>query len=121
MPELLATYENLAAAYSGESWLALNISSCQPGCKTVTSRLLKYSITSGNEKEHAKIWYKLLNGGSVGDTMTNLALPPKAKTTVWTSMYKEFAGVEKGKVSDIGEKFKASAPWKRNTRAILPS
>ena len=31
-----------------------------------------FEETAANEKEHAKIWYKLLNGGSVGSTIENL-------------------------------------------------
>lgn len=31
-----------------------------------------FEETAQNEKEHAKMWYKLLNGGNISDTMTNL-------------------------------------------------
>ncbi|MDE5626637.1 MAG: rubrerythrin family protein, partial [Candidatus Amulumruptor sp.] len=31
-----------------------------------------FEETANNEKEHAKLWYKLLHGGEVGDTMSNL-------------------------------------------------
>ena len=45
--------------------------------------------TADNEKEHAKLWFKELNG--IGDTADNLKPPPRAKNYEWTDMYDSFA------------------------------
>jgi rubrerythrin len=47
--------------------------------------------TADNEKEHAKIWFKFLNGGSVPPTVQNLLDAAAGEHEEWTSMYKEFA------------------------------
>ena len=39
-----------------------------------------FQETADNEKEHAKLWFKLLKGGAVPDTMANLVMPPPAST-----------------------------------------
>jgi rubrerythrin len=49
-----------------------------------------FEETAGNEKEHAKIWYKLLNDG-VGTTEENLAAAAAGENYEWTDMYKNFA------------------------------
>lgn len=49
-----------------------------------------FQETADNEKEHAKIWFKLLNNG-IGDTMANLKDAASGENYEWTQMYKEFA------------------------------
>ena len=49
-----------------------------------------FEETANNEKEHAKIWYKLLNGG-ISDTATNLKLAAEGENYEWTEMYSSFA------------------------------
>ena len=49
-----------------------------------------FEETAGNEKEHAKIWYKLINDG-VGTTEENLAAAAAGENYEWTDMYKGFA------------------------------
>jgi rubrerythrin len=44
-----------------------------------------------NEKEHAKIWFKLLHEGDVPDTMTNLKDAANGENYEWTDMYATFA------------------------------
>ena len=51
--------------------------------------------TAENEKEHAKIWFKELHGGSIPDTTTNLEDAAKGENYEWTEMYKEFAETAK--------------------------
>ncbi len=46
--------------------------------------------TAENEKEHAKIWFKLLNDG-IKDTATNLKEAAAGENYEWTDMYAEFA------------------------------
>lgn len=49
-----------------------------------------FEETAANEKEHAKIWFKLLNGG-IDDTITNLKAAAAGENYEWTDMYDEFA------------------------------
>ena len=51
--------------------------------------------TAENEKEHAKIWFKLLNGGDIGDTAANLKAAADGENYEWTDMYAEFAKTAK--------------------------
>ena len=48
-----------------------------------------FEETAANEKEHAKIWFKLLNG--VGDTVKNLEAAANGENFEWTDMYATFA------------------------------
>jgi len=50
-----------------------------------------FEETANNEKEHAKIWFKLLNGGSVGNTIDNLQAAAEGENYEWTDMYARFA------------------------------
>lgn len=50
-----------------------------------------FEETANNEKEHAKIWFKLLHGGSVGNTAENLQSAAEGENYEWTDMYQRFA------------------------------
>lgn len=52
-----------------------------------------FEETAGNEKEHAKIWFKELNG--IGTTAENLKAAAEGENEEWTSMYKEMAETAK--------------------------
>ena len=52
-----------------------------------------FEQTANNEKEHAKLWFKALNG--IGDTKANLAAAAAGEHEEWTEMYKNFAEVAK--------------------------
>lgn len=54
-----------------------------------------FEETAGNEKEHAKLWFKLLHEGSVPDTVTNLKDAAAGENYEWTQMYDEFAKTAK--------------------------
>lgn len=47
--------------------------------------------TSANEKEHGKVWFKLLHGGKIPDTLTNLKESMDVEKYEWSDMYKNFA------------------------------
>ena len=51
-----------------------------------------FEETAGNEKEHAKIWFKLLCGGAVPSTAENLRAAAEGENGEWTDMYKRMAG-----------------------------
>ncbi len=50
-----------------------------------------FEETAANEKEHAKMWYKLLHGGSIGSTVDNLVEAANGENYEWTDMYAGFA------------------------------
>ena len=54
-----------------------------------------FEETANNEKEHAKIWFKLLHDGSIPDTAANLKDAADGENYEWTDMYAEFAKVAK--------------------------
>jgi rubrerythrin len=54
-----------------------------------------FEETAANEKEHAKMWFKLANGGKIDGTMENLAAAAAGENEEWTQMYAEFAKVAK--------------------------
>ena len=55
-----------------------------------------FEETARNEKEHAKIWFKLLHDGAVPETMENLKDAAAGENYEWTDMYKEFEQTEEG-------------------------
>ena len=65
--------------------------------------------TADNEKEHAKLWYKLLNGG-VGTTEENLKAAADGENYEWTDMYEDFAKTaDKEGFPELAIKFRAVA------------
>lgn len=50
-----------------------------------------FEETAANEKEHAKIWFKLLNGGAISSTVDNLVDAANGENYEWTDMYAGFA------------------------------
>ncbi len=52
-----------------------------------------FEETANNEKEHAKIWFKLLCGGEIPTTAENLLAAAEGENYEWTDMYAEFARV----------------------------
>lgn len=69
-----------------------------------------FAETARNEKEHAKLWFKLLEGGSVKDTVSNLQAAAEGENYEWTDMYSGFAAMarEEG-FNEIAELFEGVA------------
>ena len=61
------------------------------GTKTEQNLMTAFEETADNEKEHAKLWFKLLEGGSVKDTISNLKAAAEGENFEWTDMYAGFA------------------------------
>lgn len=85
------TEKNLQAAFAGESqarnkYTYFASAAKKEGYEQVASIFLE---TADNEKEHAKLWFKYLNG--IGDTAANLKAAAAGENYEWTTMYKEFA------------------------------
>ena len=87
------TEKNLWAAFAGESQARNKYTYYASKAKkdgfVQISNL--FQETADNEKEHAKIWFKLVQG--IGDTAANLEDAAKGEHEEWTSMYPEFAKV----------------------------
>ena len=69
-----------------------------------------FEETANNEKEHAKLWFKLLNGGEISDTMDNLRAAAEGENYEWTDMYAKMAEeAEAEGFNDIARRFRAVA------------
>ena len=69
-----------------------------------------FEETAANEKEHAKIWFKLLHGGAVPSTIENLKDAADGENYEWTDMYAGFAETaEKEGFPELAEKFRLVA------------
>ena len=91
------TEANLMAAFAGESqarnkYTYYASKAKKEGYEQIASI---FEETANNEKEHAKMWFKLLHEGSVPDTVTNLKDAAAGENYEWTDMYEEFAKVAK--------------------------
>ena len=87
------TEKNLEAAFAGESMARNKYTYYASKAKKEGFEQIAdlFTETANNEKEHAKIWFKLLHGGAVADTMTNLKDAAEGENYEWTDMYKTFA------------------------------
>lgn len=74
-----------------------------------------FEETAKNEKEHAKIWFKLLNGGAIKDTKSNLDDAANGENYEWTDMYDEYAAIarEEG-YEDIAKLFEGVGEIERH-------
>ena len=106
------TEQNLMTALAGESQARVKYEFYASQAKKDGYVEIKeiFQESSDNEKEHAKIWFKLLHGGKVPDTVTNLADAAAGEHEEWTVMYKNFAAEarEEG-LDDIAELFDLAA------------
>ena len=87
------TEKNLNTAFAGESMARNKYSYYASRAKKDGYQQIAaiFEETAANEKEHAKLWFKLLQGGAVPDTVTNLKDAAEGENYEWTTMYKEFA------------------------------
>jgi len=95
MPELKGskTEKNLQTAFAGESqahtkYLYYASKAKKDGYVQIANL---FEATAKNEKEHAKIWFKLLHNGEIPTTEVNLADAANGENYEWTDMYAEFA------------------------------
>ena len=87
------TEANLQAAFAGESQAHTKYQYFASKAKKEGYVQLHdiFMETSKNEKEHAKIWYKLLHDEDIPDTIANLNEAADGENYEWTDMYKTFA------------------------------
>ncbi len=101
------TEKNLEAAFAGESQARNKYTyfasvAKKQGFEQIADLFLK---TASNEKEHAKMWFKELNG--IGDTAENLLAAAEGENYEWTDMYEDFAKTaEEEGFTELAHKFR---------------
>ena len=87
------TEANLMAAFAGESQARNKYTYYASKAKKDGYVQIAniFEETAANEKEHAKLWFKLLHGGSVPSTIENLKDAAEGENYEWTDMYAKFA------------------------------
>ena len=108
------TEKNLEAAFAGES-MARNkytyfaSKAKKEGFEQIAALFL---LTADNEKEHAKLWFKELNG--IGDTAENLGAAADGENFEWTDMYEGFAKTAEAEgFPELAAKFRGVAAIER--------
>ena len=110
------TEKNLMEAFAGESKAHTKYSyyaskARKDGYEQIAAI---FEETSHNEKEHAKLWFKLLHGGDMPDTMANLRDAADGENYEWTDMYERMAvDAEEEGFSAISKRFRAVADIER--------
>lgn len=103
------TEQNLRAAFAGESearnkYTFFASKARKDGYEQIAAL---FEETAGNEKEHAKMWFKLLEGGEVKNTEENLEAAANGENYEWTDMYPRMAKeAEEEGFTEIAEKFR---------------
>ena len=101
------TEKNLLEAFAGESqarnkYTYFASKAKKDGFEQIAAIFLK---TADNEKEHAKLWFKELEG--IGSTAHNLAAAADGENYEWTDMYEGFAKTAEAEgFPDLAEKFR---------------
>ena len=109
------TEMNLRAAFSGESearnkYTFFASVAKKQGFEQIANLFLK---TADNEKEHAKLWFKELNG--LGDTAENLLNAAEGENYEWTDMYDGFAKTAEAEgFPELAERFRLLAEIERH-------
>ena len=75
-----------------------------------------FEETANNEKEHAKIWFKLLHDGDIPATSTNLLDAANGENYEWTDMYAKMAADAREEASTIS--LSSLSPWARSKRPM---
>ena len=91
------TEQNLMAAFAGESQARNKYTYYASKAKKEGYEQIAaiFEETAGNEKEHAKMWFKLLHDGEIPTTAQNLLDAAEGENYEWTDMYAEFAKTAK--------------------------
>ena len=103
------TEQNLLTAFAGESqarnkYTYFASKAKKDGYEQIAAI---FEETANNEKEHAKMWFKELNGGSIPSTIENLKAAADGENYEWTNMYEEFAKTaEEEGFTDLAFKFR---------------
>lgn len=110
------TEKNLQIAFAGESqarnkYTYFASKAKKEGYEQIAAIFLE---TAENEKEHAKMWFKYLEGGEIKSTIDNLKAAANGENFEWTEMYKEMAKVAREEGFDkIAAQFEGVAKIER--------
>ena len=103
------TEKNLQEAFAGESQARNKYTYWASKAKKDGYEQIAaiFEETANNEREHAKMWFKLLEGGAIKDTVSNLKAAADGENFEWTDMYERMAkeADEEG-FPEIAEKFR---------------
>lgn len=111
------TERNLQEAFAGESQARNKYSyfaskARKEGYEQIAAI---FEETAQNEKEHAKLWFKMLNGGEISDTMANLRAAAEGENYEWTDMYDRMAAeADEEGFPQIAARFRAVAAIERH-------
>ena len=114
------TEQNLMTAFAGESqarnkYTYFASKAKKDGYEQIAAI---FEETANNEKEHAKMWFKLLEGGAVKSTVENLEAAANGENYEWTDMYDGFAKTaEEEGFTAIAAKFRAVAAIEKEHEA----
>ena len=114
------TEKNLMEAFAGESqarnkYTYFASKAKKDGYEQIAALFLK---TADNEKEHAKLWFKELNG--IGDTAENLKAAAEGENYEWTDMYEGFAKTaEEEGFPELAHRFRLVAAIESITRSAI--
>ena len=106
------TEKNLQTAFAGESQAHTKYQYYASAAKKEGYNQIGaiFTETAGNEKEHAKLWFKALHGGAVPQTIENLKDAAAGENYEWTDMYVEFAATAEDEgFPELAKKFRLVA------------
>ena len=113
------TEQNLMTAFAGESqarnkYTYFASKAKKDGYEQIAAI---FEETANNEKEHAKLWFKELNGGEIPSTLKNLYAAAEGENYEWTDMYDEFAKTARAEGFDrIAALFEGVAAIEKNMK-----
>ena len=112
------TEKNLMEAFAGESQARNKYTFFASMAKKEGYEQLAaiFEETAGNEKEHAKIWFKLLCGGAIPDTLTCLDMAAGGEHDEWTEMYPRMA--KEAKEEALAENLKNNKVFAREEQQV---
>lgn len=111
------TEKNLMDAFAGESqarnkYTYFASKAKKEGYEQIAAIFLE---TAENEKEHAKLWFKYLEGGSIKTTAENLKAAAEGENYEWTDMYENMAkDADEEGFAEIAAKFRMVAAIERH-------
>ena len=111
------TEKNLLEAFAGESQARNKYTYFASKAKKdgYVQIAALFEETANNEKEHAKIWFKYLEGGAVKDTISNLKAAAEGENYEWTDMYDRMAKeAEEEGFTEIAAKMRGVAAIERH-------
>ena len=114
------TEKNLLEAFAGESQARNKYTYWASKAKKDGYQQIAaiFEETANNEKEHAKLWFKLLEGGSIRGTIENLEAAAAGENFEWNDMYDRMAReAEEEGFTEIAEKMRGVAAIEREHEA----